>query len=87
MAQSEPTAPELSLGVEQPQHHSLTAPLAGILLWNREICAFLLNFSLSITPPALSATPLKIQPTEEGIKIYTEVKYYTDYMKTTWYHK
>ncbi|XP_063033291.1 myomesin-3 [Melospiza melodia melodia] len=36
---------------------------------------------------ALSATPLKIQPTEEGIKIYTEVKYYTDYMKTTWYHK
>ncbi|NXJ76943.1 MYOM3 protein, partial [Trogon melanurus] len=36
---------------------------------------------------ALSATPLKIQPTEEGIKIYTDVKYYTDYMKTTWYHK
>ncbi|NWV68579.1 MYOM3 protein, partial [Malurus elegans] len=36
---------------------------------------------------ALSAAPLKIQPTEEGIKIYTEVKYYTDYMKTTWYHK
>ncbi|XP_010016648.1 PREDICTED: myomesin-3 [Nestor notabilis] len=36
---------------------------------------------------ALSATPLKIQPTAEGIKIYTDVKYYTDYMKTTWYHK
>ncbi|XP_030360698.1 myomesin-3 [Strigops habroptila] len=36
---------------------------------------------------ALSATPLKIQPTAEGIKIYTNVKYYTDYMKTTWYHK
>ncbi|XP_064254522.1 myomesin-3 [Passer domesticus] len=36
---------------------------------------------------ALSATPLKMQPTEEGIKIYTDVKYYTDYMKTTWYHK
>ncbi|NXK91993.1 MYOM3 protein, partial [Formicarius rufipectus] len=36
---------------------------------------------------ALSATPLKLQPTEEGIKIYTDVKYYTDYMKTTWYHK
>ncbi|XP_010223082.1 PREDICTED: myomesin-3 [Tinamus guttatus] len=35
---------------------------------------------------ALSATPLKIQPTAEGIKIYTDVKYYTDYMKTTWYH-
>uniref|UniRef100_A0A663EJV1 Myomesin 3 n=1 Tax=Aquila chrysaetos chrysaetos TaxID=223781 RepID=A0A663EJV1_AQUCH len=42
---------------------------------------------LSITLLALSATPLKIQPTEEGIKIYTDVKYYTDYMKTTWYHK
>ncbi|NXF12000.1 MYOM3 protein, partial [Smithornis capensis] len=36
---------------------------------------------------ALSATPLKLQPTEEGIKIYTDVKYYTDYMKTTWFHK
>ncbi|XP_033375527.1 myomesin-3 [Parus major] len=36
---------------------------------------------------ALSATPLKIQPTEEGIKIYTDVKFFTDYMKTTWYHK
>ncbi|NWW70854.1 MYOM3 protein, partial [Climacteris rufus] len=36
---------------------------------------------------ALSATPLKVQPTEEGIRIYTDVKYYTDYMKTTWYHK
>uniref|UniRef100_A0A8D0KWJ4 Myomesin 3 n=1 Tax=Strix occidentalis caurina TaxID=311401 RepID=A0A8D0KWJ4_STROC len=42
---------------------------------------------LSIILLALSATPLKIQPTEEGIKIYTDVKYYTDYMKTTWYHK
>uniref|UniRef100_A0A8C4TT34 Myomesin 3 n=1 Tax=Falco tinnunculus TaxID=100819 RepID=A0A8C4TT34_FALTI len=42
---------------------------------------------LDLTKGALSATPLKIQPTEEGIKIYTDVKYYTDYMKTTWYHK
>uniref|UniRef100_A0A8C5T6Y8 Myomesin-3 n=1 Tax=Malurus cyaneus samueli TaxID=2593467 RepID=A0A8C5T6Y8_9PASS len=41
---------------------------------------------LGLTKGALSAAPLKIQPTEEGIKIYTEVKYYTDYMKTTWYH-
>uniref|UniRef100_A0A8C3GQ20 Myomesin 3 n=1 Tax=Cairina moschata TaxID=8855 RepID=A0A8C3GQ20_CAIMO len=47
----------------------------------------LLNFSFSIILSALSASPLKIQPTEEGIKIYTDVKYYTDYMKTTWYHK
>ncbi|XP_027759216.1 myomesin-3 [Empidonax traillii] len=36
---------------------------------------------------ALSAAPLKIQPTEEGIQIYTDVKYFTDYMRTTWYHK
>uniref|UniRef100_A0A8B9GC49 Myomesin 3 n=1 Tax=Amazona collaria TaxID=241587 RepID=A0A8B9GC49_9PSIT len=42
---------------------------------------------LAITLLALSATPLKIRPTAEGIKIYTDVKYYTDYMKTTWYHK
>ncbi|KAL7980516.1 hypothetical protein Chor_001670 [Crotalus horridus] len=35
----------------------------------------------------LSASPLKVQPTVEGIKIYSEVKYYTDAMKTTWYHK
>ncbi|XP_053124580.1 myomesin-3 isoform X2 [Hemicordylus capensis] len=34
----------------------------------------------------LSASPLKIQPTAEGIKIYSEVKYYTDAMKATWYH-
>ncbi|CAM4687023.1 unnamed protein product [Caretta caretta] len=36
---------------------------------------------------ALSAKPLKVQPTAEGIRIYSEVKYYMDYMKTTWYHK
>uniref|UniRef100_K7GFH0 Myomesin-3 n=1 Tax=Pelodiscus sinensis TaxID=13735 RepID=K7GFH0_PELSI len=36
---------------------------------------------------ALSAKPLKVQPTEEGIRIHSEVKYYTDCMKTTWYHK
>ncbi|ETE64986.1 hypothetical protein L345_09246, partial [Ophiophagus hannah] len=35
----------------------------------------------------LSASPLKVQPTVEGIKIYSEVKYYTDAMKTTWCHK
>ncbi|XP_077193716.1 myomesin-3 [Paroedura picta] len=34
----------------------------------------------------LSASPLKVQPTGEGIKIYSEVKYYTDAMKATWYH-
>uniref|UniRef100_A0A8D2CJT9 Myomesin-3 n=1 Tax=Sciurus vulgaris TaxID=55149 RepID=A0A8D2CJT9_SCIVU len=37
---------------------------------------------------ALSATPLKIQGTEEGIRIFSKVKYYNvDYMKTTWFHK
>uniref|UniRef100_A0A8C5S4P2 Myomesin 3 n=1 Tax=Laticauda laticaudata TaxID=8630 RepID=A0A8C5S4P2_LATLA len=38
------------------------------------------------TKQFLSASPLKVQPTLEGIKIYSEVKYYTDAMKTTWYH-
>lgn len=38
--------------------------------------------------PALSATPLKIQGTEEGIRIFSKVKYYNvEYMKTTWFHK
>ncbi|XP_006883719.1 PREDICTED: myomesin-3 [Elephantulus edwardii] len=37
---------------------------------------------------ALSAAPLKIQGTEEGIRIFSKVKYYNvDYMKTTWFHK
>uniref|UniRef100_A0A8D1QTY2 Myomesin-3 n=1 Tax=Sus scrofa TaxID=9823 RepID=A0A8D1QTY2_PIG len=37
---------------------------------------------------ALSATPLKIQGTEEGIRIFSRVKYYNvKYMKTTWFHK
>ncbi|KAM4873379.1 myomesin-3 [Thomomys bottae] len=37
---------------------------------------------------ALSAAPLKIQGTEEGIRLFTKVKYYNvDYMKTTWFHK
>ncbi|EPY72769.1 myomesin-3 [Camelus ferus] len=37
---------------------------------------------------ALSATPLKIQGTEEGIRIFSRVKYYNGkYMKTTWFHK
>uniref|UniRef100_A0A8C3SLI3 Myomesin 3 n=1 Tax=Chelydra serpentina TaxID=8475 RepID=A0A8C3SLI3_CHESE len=42
---------------------------------------------LDLSKEALSAKPLKVQPTAEGIRIYSEVKYYTDYMKTTWYHK
>ncbi|XP_037356119.1 myomesin-3 [Talpa occidentalis] len=37
---------------------------------------------------ALSAAPLKIQGTEEGIRLFSKVKYYNmEYMKTTWYHK
>nr|XP_008505328.1 PREDICTED: myomesin-3 [Equus przewalskii] len=37
---------------------------------------------------ALSATPLKIQGTEEGIRIFSKVKYYNvEYLKTAWFHK
>ncbi|XP_016277574.2 myomesin-3 [Monodelphis domestica] len=37
---------------------------------------------------ALLATPLKIQGTEEGIRIFSKVKFFdVDYMKTSWYHK
>ncbi|XP_005353443.1 myomesin-3 [Microtus ochrogaster] len=37
---------------------------------------------------ALSATPLKIQGTEEGIRLFSKVKFYhMEYMKTTWFHK
>nr|XP_008119000.1 PREDICTED: LOW QUALITY PROTEIN: myomesin-3 [Anolis carolinensis] len=34
----------------------------------------------------LSASPLKVQPTPEGIKIDSEVKCFTDAMKATWDH-
>lgn len=38
--------------------------------------------------PALSATPLKIQGTEEGIRLFSKVKYCNmQYMKTTWSHR
>ncbi|XP_053563150.1 myomesin-3 [Bombina bombina] len=36
---------------------------------------------------ALSASPLKCQGTGEGIKIYSDVKYFTEQMKPVWYHK
>ncbi|XP_078537379.1 myomesin-3 [Lissotriton helveticus] len=36
---------------------------------------------------ALSASPLQVQSTAEGIKLYSTVKYFTDLMKPTWYHK
>ncbi|XP_029475460.1 myomesin-3 isoform X2 [Rhinatrema bivittatum] len=36
---------------------------------------------------ALSASPLKLLSTEEGIKLYSIVKYFTDYMQPSWYHK
>ena len=42
----------------------------------------------SSASPVLSATPLKVQGTEEGIRIFSKVKYYNvEYMKTTWFHK
>ncbi|XP_068125104.1 myomesin-3 [Hyperolius riggenbachi] len=36
---------------------------------------------------ALSASPLKCQGTAEGIKIYSDVKYFTEIMNPVWYHK
>ncbi|KAJ8373437.1 hypothetical protein SKAU_G00040170 [Synaphobranchus kaupii] len=36
---------------------------------------------------ALSASPLKIQSTAEGFKLYCSLKHYLSYMKTTWYLK
>ncbi|KAM4794762.1 myomesin-3 [Rhinophrynus dorsalis] len=36
---------------------------------------------------ALSASPLKAQGTEEGIKIYSDVKYFSEIMNPTWHHK
>ncbi|XP_069478782.1 myomesin-3 [Ambystoma mexicanum] len=35
----------------------------------------------------LSASPLQVQSTAEGIKLYSTVKFFTDAMKPTWYHK
>ncbi|XP_067279215.1 myomesin-1 isoform X2 [Pseudorasbora parva] len=36
---------------------------------------------------ANSSTPLKIQSTEEGIRIYSFVSYYNDELHVTWHHK
>ncbi|XP_029306718.1 LOW QUALITY PROTEIN: myomesin-3 [Cottoperca gobio] len=36
---------------------------------------------------ALSASPLKIQSTAEGFKLYCSLKYYISYMKTSWHFK
>ncbi|KAK5861967.1 hypothetical protein PBY51_017402 [Eleginops maclovinus] len=36
---------------------------------------------------ALSASPLKIQGTALGFKLYCSLKYYISYMKTSWHHK
>ncbi|XP_028436038.1 myomesin-3 [Perca flavescens] len=36
---------------------------------------------------ALSASPLKIQSTAEGFKLYCSLKYYICYMKTSWHFK
>ncbi|XP_071992798.1 myomesin-3 isoform X2 [Engystomops pustulosus] len=36
---------------------------------------------------ALSASPLKCQGTAEGIKIYSDVKQFTDLMNPAWHHK
>lgn len=36
---------------------------------------------------ALSASPLKIQSTAEGFKLYCTLKYYINNLKTTWHFK
>ncbi|XP_073341600.1 myomesin-3 [Pagrus major] len=36
---------------------------------------------------ATSASPLKIESTAEGFKLYCSLKYYISYMKTSWYFK
>ncbi|XP_010883730.2 M-protein, striated muscle isoform X4 [Esox lucius] len=36
---------------------------------------------------ANSSTPLKIQSTEEGIRLYSFVSYYNDALQVTWHHK
>uniref|UniRef100_A0A8C1JFC9 Myomesin-1 n=1 Tax=Cyprinus carpio TaxID=7962 RepID=A0A8C1JFC9_CYPCA len=43
--------------------------------------------TLNLTDQANSSTPLKIQSTEEGIRLYTFVSYYNDELHVTWHHK
>uniref|UniRef100_A0AAY4A161 Myomesin 1 n=1 Tax=Denticeps clupeoides TaxID=299321 RepID=A0AAY4A161_9TELE len=42
--------------------------------------------TLNLTDQANSSTPLKIQSTEEGIRLYTFVSYYNDELHVTWHH-
>uniref|UniRef100_A0A672P6C2 Myomesin 1 n=1 Tax=Sinocyclocheilus grahami TaxID=75366 RepID=A0A672P6C2_SINGR len=46
---------------------------------------YLMNQVFSVI--ANSSTPLKIQSTEEGIRLYTFVSYYNDELHVTWHHK
>lgn len=64
----------------------------SVLLWScsKQAGSKTPSFSGTLTSvsSALSATPLKIQGTEEGIRLFSKVKYYNvDYMKTAWFHK
>uniref|UniRef100_A0A8C2FAI1 Myomesin 1b n=1 Tax=Cyprinus carpio TaxID=7962 RepID=A0A8C2FAI1_CYPCA len=43
--------------------------------------------TLEIAQVTNSSTPLKIQSTEEGIRLYTFVSYYNDELHVTWHHK
>lgn len=36
---------------------------------------------------ALSASPMRIQCTAEGFKLYCSLKYYLSYLKTSWHFK
>uniref|UniRef100_A0A8C7G717 Myomesin 1 n=1 Tax=Oncorhynchus kisutch TaxID=8019 RepID=A0A8C7G717_ONCKI len=43
--------------------------------------------TLNLTEQANSSTALKIQSTEEGIRLYSFVSYYNEALQVTWHHK
>uniref|UniRef100_A0A3B1JHG6 Myomesin 3 n=1 Tax=Astyanax mexicanus TaxID=7994 RepID=A0A3B1JHG6_ASTMX len=45
------------------------------------------QFTLVLVDETLSASPLGIQCTAAGFKLYCSLKYYLSYMKTSWYFK
>lgn len=36
---------------------------------------------------AASASPLRVESTADGLRLYCTLKYYTQHLKTTWYFK
>uniref|UniRef100_A0A6Q2XRW0 Myomesin 1b n=1 Tax=Esox lucius TaxID=8010 RepID=A0A6Q2XRW0_ESOLU len=65
-------------------------PECSVVLKCKRICniTLMLHYVTSPLPsPANSSTPLKIQSTEEGIRLYSFVSYYNDALQVTWHHK